>query len=942
MHNQNIPMLIGAHNREVYIQNYDLSFDRPLLTSEIHKSNDFYGHGYCLKNYSNMNQYTPLKLAIEHGVYMPNDEPWSLDLEAKVPGFISSSKYRLKVNQEKSDKIPIAIGPLIHYATPALDTSSFSQEKNRLGKNILVFPMHSTHHLKPAFNQDEFLEKVLDLKKHYDTVRVCLYWTDIHSDYYNVYQNHGLEVVCVGHMFDPHFLSRLKSLIHLSDGIMSNHIGSHAFYAIHENKPVYIVKQNVVSTGLNSEGEKYIEDNKSFINEIYDFKERILNRLPSLLQLKTHIHPDEKFVLGDLMGSELVRTPEELKTILTTMEDIYSVSPIKNKPLDFLGLVIDKYEVEKSSTNIFQLKKEFDLLESMKASKKYDFHTGLNESSQPLKEIKELIDLNKFDMALQKLNLLKSHRTKIENLDFYRALCFYNQKSYPAALQACLEELRYYPNNQLAIDLKKTLSKDEASTIQDSEFQFLFSKIKDYTMVGEPRLYALYQNAKKVCLDNKPGNFVECGVAAGGTSAMLAYVIKTYSKIPRKIFSFDSFEGMPEPTAEDVHKGMTAQESGWGTGTCSSPEDSVKEITALLNASEYLETVKGYFCDTLPIKKRGIGKIAFLHMDGDWYDSTKDILKNLYNQVDQGGYIQVDDYGFWEGCRQAIHEWEAEKSLTFEFTKIDATGVYFFKPDAFAQGNINLVKVNLGCGGHFNDEWINVDFNSKNPKVIISDLSKTLPFDNSSIDVLYHSHLLEHFDKNTGINFIKECMRILKPGGLIRIVVPDLENIVQSYLLNLHEIKKGNLEAKKRYDWTIVELLDQMVRMTPGGEMLKYWNQSPMPAEDFVVSRLGDEVLKVIRNVQKSKTPTSLKEPTIQEQVEFRSKGEIHQWMYDEFSLGRLLVEVGFVGVERQSANQSNISDFNSYELDLMPDGKIRKPDSLFMEAYKPLESNQQ
>lgn len=341
MHNQNIPMLIGAHNREVYIQNYDLSFDRPLLTSEIHKSNDFYGHGYCLKNYSNMNQYTPLKLAIEHGVYMPNDEPWSLDLEAKVPGFISSSKYRLKVNQEKSDKIPIAIGPLIHYATPALDTSSFSQEKNRLGKNILVFPMHSTHHLKPAFNQDEFLEKVLDLKKHYDTVRVCLYWTDIHSDYYNVYQNHGLEVVCVGHMFDPHFLSRLKSLIHLSDGIMSNHIGSHAFYAIHENKPVYIVKQNVVSTGLNSEGEKYIEDNKSFINEIYDFKERILNRLPSLLQLKTHIHPDEKFVLGDLMGSELVRTPEELKTILTTMEDIYSVSPIKNKPLDFLGLVID-------------------------------------------------------------------------------------------------------------------------------------------------------------------------------------------------------------------------------------------------------------------------------------------------------------------------------------------------------------------------------------------------------------------------------------------------------------------------------------------------------------------------------------------------------------------------------------------------------------------------
>lgn len=78
-----------------------------------------------------------------------------------------------------------------------------------------------------------------------------------------------------------------------------------------------------------------------------------------------------------------------------------------------------------------------------------------------------------------------------------------------------------------------------------------------------------------------------------------------------------------------------------------------------------------------------IGVIAFLHMDGDWYESTKTILHNLYDRVVNDGLIQVDDYGYWQGCKKAIHEFESSRSVQFEVKQIDGTGIWFQKPDRF-------------------------------------------------------------------------------------------------------------------------------------------------------------------------------------------------------------------------------------------------------------------
>ena len=90
--------------------------------------------------------------------------------------------------------------------------------------------------------------------------------------------------------------------------------------------------------------------------------------------------------------------------------------------------------------------------------------------------------------------------------------------------------------------------------------------------------------------------------------------------------------------------------------------------------------MKGLFADTLPAKREEVGPISLLHLDGDWYESTRDILLNLYDVVLVGGYLQADDYGYWEGCRRAIEEFEAERGLRFEKRPVDATGVWFLKP----------------------------------------------------------------------------------------------------------------------------------------------------------------------------------------------------------------------------------------------------------------------
>ena len=271
-----------------------------------------------------------------------------------------------------------------------------------------------------------------------------------------------------------------------------------------------------------------------------------------------------------------------------------------------------------------------------------------------------------------------------------------------------------------------------------------------------------------------------------------------------------------------------------------------------------------------------------------------------------------------------------------------------------------LPYLNLGCGATFHNEWTNIDFVSVSPEVKQYNLLKGIPCNNETFEVVYHSHVLEHFPKKQAVEFIRECYRVLKPGGIIRIAIPDLEKIILNYVKYLDESMKNIPGAKEKYEWTMLELFDQVVRTSSGGEMLEYIKDTSKKNDDFLLERNGYEVKRIMEMFRNETNTASKpvysfgarlksipariknkmvhillgKDYAVLQTAKFRSGGEIHQWMYDRYSLKKMLEDCGFKNPEVKQAFESNIPEWEKYNLD-GKDGIIRKPDSLFMEATK-------
>lgn len=547
------------------------------------------------------------------------------------------------------------------------------------------------------------------------------------------------------------------------------------------------------------------------------------------------------------------------------------------------------------------------------------------------------------DMAIR----AKALRRPTMGLDMMRATAFLMLGRRDEGVSALREELRHFPDNQQARELFESLPEARTAVAQDgSEFRELLAIVRPYTMLSEERLESLYRAALDVCREDRPGNIVECGVAAGGSSALLAAVVARHSRRPRKVFSLDTFEGMPPPTAEDAHQGNPADATGWGTGTCAAPVDSLLEACERSGGRAHVVPVKGLFQETLPVRKAEMGVIALLHMDGDWYDSTMAILREVYDQVDPGCFIQIDDYGHWDGCRKAVHEFEAARGLKFALTRIDATGAWMRKPADTATASIKLsavraidqggVWINVGCGARFARGWRNFDIVPASPEVESLDSRLHLPFADGTVDLAYSSHMLEHLSRDDARSFVQECFRVLRPGGIARIVVPDLEGIVRSYLRELEAAVAGDASADVRREWMVTELLDQVARHRSGGDMLKWWAKDPVPAEEFIIQRVGSEARGAIADLRRNPSTARGDDPRDPQVVgAFRLSGEIHRWMYDRHSLGQLLKDAGFTDPKVVSASSSAAPGWNSFLLDTETDGSVRKPDSLFMEATR-------
>jgi hypothetical protein len=190
------------------------------------------------------------------------------------------------------------------------------------------------------------------------------------------------------------------------------------------------------------------------------------------------------------------------------------------------------------------------------------------------------------------------------------------------------------------------------------------------------------------------GAVVECGVWRGGAAAFMAEEIHYHFDEEPNMYFFDSFEGMPRMTRKDGDRasqmlyGKDASELSkeetdgalQGTGQNDADEARVRRLLAGVDApQERLHLVKGWFQNTLPTWTDRIGPIALLHIDGDFYESTKVCLEQLYPQVVPDGVVIFDDYGVFAGCRQAVDEYFEQRDGTPELLPVDHSIRYFLK-----------------------------------------------------------------------------------------------------------------------------------------------------------------------------------------------------------------------------------------------------------------------
>lgn len=185
-----------------------------------------------------------------------------------------------------------------------------------------------------------------------------------------------------------------------------------------------------------------------------------------------------------------------------------------------------------------------------------------------------------------------------------------------------------------------------------------------YSMTGHPRLYVACKAAEHVVDARIPGAIVECGVWRGGTMMAIAETLRHLGHTERELWLYDTFEGMTEPARRDVGIGGVAALPKWraeraaGRRWIFASLDEVRSnMTSTGYPSERTRFVVGDVGSTIPAQMPD--QVAMLRLDTDWYESTLHELTYLYPRLSAGGVLIIDDYGCWEGARQATDEYFA-------------------------------------------------------------------------------------------------------------------------------------------------------------------------------------------------------------------------------------------------------------------------------------------
>jgi len=199
----------------------------------------------------------------------------------------------------------------------------------------------------------------------------------------------------------------------------------------------------------------------------------------------------------------------------------------------------------------------------------------------------------------------------------------------------------------------------------------LLEKVKPYTFCGEQKLSNLRKLALQLRDKGVEGDIVECGTYRGGSAAILGTTLSA----KQHLWLYDSFAGMPEAGPSD------GPDAGQYSGKGVASKEDVMEILAKLNVPARQFTIReGWFSDTfrLPLPD----KVAFLHCDADWHESVMLVLETFYPRVVEGGCIVLDDFGYWEGCREAFYAFCFKHDLRPLLERRSIDQAYWFKGKA--------------------------------------------------------------------------------------------------------------------------------------------------------------------------------------------------------------------------------------------------------------------
>lgn len=250
-----------------------------------------------------------------------------------------------------------------------------------------------------------------------------------------------------------------------------------------------------------------------------------------------------------------------------------------------------------------------------------------------------------------------------------------------------------------------------------------------------------------------------------------------------------------------------------------------------------------------------------------------------------------------------------------------------------------MTILNLACGPRISAACINIDWSfklrlAKNPilyaiaklvvtpqraimlerlranrkKLLAHDLTKGIPYPDNSVDAVYHSYFLPHIDRDfadpsrdAALNFLKECRRVLKPGGILRNTVPDFEYYAQAYIEHL-ELATRHPEECAQHEKYVGDIIELAARKKSNAASL----QGP------VVSRIENLLLG-----------------------DARRRGETQQWWYDRINLKTLLEQAGFHTISLVDYKASAIPNWGQIALDQKEDGTPAYRHPLVMEAVK-------